>query len=154
MTVNLILGTILGVALGASIFVAVLLFLTFIGSYVYEKTIPWETKAYLIAFASICVVLISVSTLASLEISGEPASFQKSLQRIWNSKYLGTALALSSLLVFCGSMLLFLAGPFEVARRIRLPRIPTSKRRVHEGDHQRVQTDIPARLDRLPWGAF
>jgi MFS family permease len=152
---DLILGIILGVALGASAFVSVLLFLTFIvGSYVYEKTVPRETKPYLIVFASICVVLILVSLLALLEVYDEPGTFQERIQSIWHSRYLWRALPLSALLVFCGSMLLFLAGPLEVARRIRLPRILKPKRHVQKPDHQRVETSIPARLDRLPWGAF
>jgi hypothetical protein len=51
-------------------------------------------------------------------------------------------------------MVLFLVGPFELAQRIKLPQASKFPRQFYELDGQQVQTDIPARLDRLPWGAF
>jgi MFS family permease len=150
---NLLLGTTLGGALGVSMFVAFLLLITFTGWYVYEKSTRWETKAYLITFACICVALILASTLSLREIY-EPRSSMEMARSVWRSEYLWRSLSLSSIVVFCAAMFFFLVGPVELARRIRLQLDPTSKRRVYRLDHLKVQTDIPARLDRLPWGAF
>ena len=147
--VDVLLGTILGVALGALIFVAVLFFVVFIGAYIYEKETPWETKAYLTAFACICVALIVLSYFSLWEIYDSPGS----MDQFWSSHYLWRALSLASFVVFCTSMFLFLVGPFELAQRIRLQLAPTSnKQQVYTSGQ--IRTDIPARLDRLPWGAF
>src|SRR6516164_11468803 len=48
-------------------------------------------------------------------------------------------------------MFFFFVGPFQLARRIW---IPAARRRVYTSNHLKIRTDIPARLDRLPWGAF
>ena len=48
-------------------------------------------------------------------------------------------------------MTLFIAGRSETAR-LQLARAP--RRRVDTSDNLVIETDIPARLDRLPWGSF
>jgi MFS family permease len=151
-TVDVILGTVSGVALGASIFVVFFGFLTFIGSYVYEQKIPWEILAYLIVFACICVVLILSSALLLREIN-EPRSFEEVIMSIWRSEYSWGALVVSAALACFVCCCLFLVGPYEVAERI-LQVIPTPKQQANSSSHLEIQTDIPARLDRLPWGAF
>ena len=86
---DLLLGTTLGVALGASIFFAVLFLITFIiTSYVYEQTIPWNTKAYLIGFACICVALILASTISLRESIYVPLPKKEVIRDFWDSKYL------------------------------------------------------------------
>jgi MFS family permease len=153
---TLFLGTTLGIALGASIFVVILFLIAFITSYVYEQTISREIKAYLIAFACVCVALILLSTLSLRELIYNPPLPEATVRLFWDSSNLSRALFLSTFLVLCASMFLFLVGPFELARRIRLQLVPTSRRRVRKSNHLKlkVETDIPARLDRLPWGAF
>jgi len=153
--VELLLGAISGVALGVSIFVFVFALIMFIGSYVYEKTTPWETKAYLITFACTCVILILTSAFSLREIY-EPRSFQEikeMVRSVWQSEYAWSALVLSASSVFFASMFLFLIGPYELAQRI-LRLVPATKQKAYRPDYLKIQTDIPERLDRLPWGAF
>jgi len=135
-------------------FVVVLFLMTFIGSYVYEQPTPWNTWAYLIAFACVCIAFILVSSLSLRELIYVPRPSDSTIRLFWESKYLWRALYPSSFLVFCTSMFLFFVGPYELALRILLQlRIRVSKS-TRRPDHPTFQTDIPARLDRLPWGAF
>jgi MFS family permease len=153
--IDVILAAISGIALGLSIFVILFALILFIGSYVYEKKTPWETKAYLMIFVSTCIVLILSAALSLQEIY-EPRSLEQikgmvgSLSR---SEYAWSALVLFAFITFCASMSLFLIGPYELAQRI-LELTPTPKQHIDSPKHLKIQTDIPARLDRLPWGAF
>jgi MFS family permease len=153
--VQIIMGTVSGVALGASIFIIFFAVLTFIGSYVYEKILPWRTLAYLIVLACICVVLILSSAFLLREIY-EPRSLEQAKEMvgsIWDSEYSRRALVVSAFLAFCTTMFLFLVGPYKLFQRT-LQLAPTPKRQVSTSGHLKIETDIPARLDRLPWGAF
>jgi MFS family permease len=154
--VDLILGSTSGVALGALLFFAFLSLIIFITSYVYENKIAWETKVYLSLFACTCVVLVLLSAVSFL-VMYKPLSFEEAsgaIRSLWGAKSSRLAALLSSLVVWCASMILFLVGPFETAQRIRLQLAPTPKQPVDTSNNLVVETDIPARLDRLPWGSF
>src|SRR5262245_9298040 len=106
MIVDLILGLTLGIGLGISAFVAVMLVITFIGSYVFERAIPWQTQAYLFTFIITCYMLMIAASFTLVEIY-EPRSWKDAenmLLSVWSSHSSGRALMTSFFATFAGCM--------------------------------------------------
>jgi MFS family permease len=64
------------------------------------------------------------------------------------------ATLLFSLVALAVSLFLFLVGPYDVAQRIRLRLAPALTQPIRKSGNLVIETDIPARLDRLPWSSF
>ena len=151
MIVESIIGLTSGVALGWLLFFSVLSLITFIAAYVYEKKMPWVNKIYLSVFACVCGVLIILFLFTVVSLH-KPQSLGQAFNLLLGTEYSRKITLISTILVFFVSFSLFLVGPLEMARRLRPP--SRSKQLADISDDTVIETDIPARLDRLPWGNF